>query len=152
MAFSLASARPRGASRLRRTRLAYVDEPVALVPFLGARENVTLALALRGRPADRETRARRARLVGLEEHGERPVAEALRLVSGNEPRSRGPSPPGPRAIVADEPAARLDGVANALADRPAPSPRSRARRAPSSCAATHDPLLIEQADEVLALG
>ncbi|MBA2332475.1 MAG: ABC transporter ATP-binding protein, partial [Actinobacteria bacterium] len=56
----------------------------------------------------------------------------------------------PRAIVADEPTARLDG-ANALGVGLLLAELARSTGAVVICA-THDPLLIEQADETLALG
>ena len=87
--------------------------------------------------------------VGLEEHGERPVAE---LSAGQRERAAIARAVAarPRAIVADEPTARLDG-ANALAIGLLLAELARATGAVVVCA-THDPLLIEQADEVLALG
>ena len=56
----------------------------------------------------------------------------------------------PRAIVADEPTARLDG-ANALALGTLLAELAHSGDATVVCA-THDPLLIEQADEELSLG
>jgi putative ABC transport system ATP-binding protein len=56
----------------------------------------------------------------------------------------------PRVIVADEPTARLDG-ANALALGALLAEVARATGATVICA-THDPLLIEQADAELSLG
>ena len=148
---SLASLDRAGRAELRRTRLAFVGQTVALVPFLGARENVELSLALRGvEPADARERALGALAsVGLEEHGERPVAK---LSAGQRERAAIARAVAarPRAIVADEPTARLDG-ANALAIGLLLAELARATGAVVVCA-THDPLLIEQADEVLALG
>ena len=140
-----------GRAELRRTRLAFVGQTVALVPFLGARENAELSLALRGvESADARERSLGALAsVGLEEHGERAVAE---LSAGQRERAAIARAVAarPRAIVADEPTARLDG-ANALAIGLLLAELARATGAVVVCA-THDPLLIEQADEVLALG
>jgi ABC-type lipoprotein export system ATPase subunit len=139
-----------GRAELRRTSLAFVGQTVSLVPFLGARENVELALALRGAdPAGVSSRVAVALAsVGLEEHAERPVGE---LSAGQRQRvalARALAAR-PRAIVADEPTARLDG-ANALALGTLLADLARSGEATVICA-THDPLLIEQADEELSL-
>ena len=56
----------------------------------------------------------------------------------------------PRLLLADEPTSRLDG-ANALAIALLLARLARETRAAVLCA-THDPLVIEQADEELRLG
>jgi len=148
---SLGSLDRAGRAEFRRTRLSYIGQTVGLVPFLGARENVELSLSLRGVDRD-EARGRAVDAlasVGLAEHGERPVSE---LSAGQRERvaiARAVAAR-PRAIVADEPTARLDG-ANALAVGALFAELARATGAVVVCA-THDPLLIEQADEVLTLG
>ena len=148
---SLGSLDRAGRAELRRTKLAFVGQTVALVPFLGARENVELSLSLRG--VDAEAARPRAldalASVGLEEQGERPVAQ---LSAGQRERAAiaRALAARPRAIVADEPTARLDG-ANALAVGLLLAELARSSGAVVICA-THDPLLIEQADEVVALG
>jgi ABC-type lipoprotein export system ATPase subunit len=139
-----------GRAELRRTSLAFVGQSVSLVPFLGARENVELALALRGADPGSVSRRVAAALVsvGLEEHAERPVGE---LSAGQRQRvalARALAAR-PRAIVADEPTARLDG-ANALALGMLLAELARSGETTVICA-THDPLLIEQADEELSL-
>ena len=148
---SLASLDRTGRAELRRTRLAFIGQTVGLVPFLGARENVELSLALRGvERGDARDRAVAALApVGLEEHGERPVSE---LSAGQRERAAiaRALAARPCAIVADEPTARLDG-ANALAVGLLLAELARATGAVVVCA-THDPLLIEQADDVLSLG
>jgi ABC-type lipoprotein export system ATPase subunit len=148
---SLAGLDRAGRAELRRGGLAFVAQDVSLVPFLGARENVELGLALRG--LDSGEGAKRAALalaaVGLEEHAERPVHE---LSAGQRQRvalARALAAR-PRAIVADEPTARLDG-ANALALGTLLAELAHGGDATVVCA-THDPLLIEQADEELSLG
>jgi len=148
---SLASLDRAGRAELRRTRLAFIGQTVGLVPFLGARENVELSLALRGaEPGDAHHRAADALAsVGLAELAERPVAE---LSAGQRERAAiaRALAARPRAIVADEPTARLDG-ANALGVGLLLAELARSTSAVVICA-THDPLLIEQADDVLALG
>ncbi|MGI9112107.1 MAG: ATP-binding cassette domain-containing protein [Gaiellaceae bacterium] len=148
---SLASLDRAGRAELRRTRLAFIGQTVGLVPFLGARENVELSLSLRGiDPEDARHRAADALAsVGLAEHAERPVAE---LSAGQRERAAiaRALAARPRAIVADEPTARLDG-ANARGVGLLLAELARSTGAVVICA-THDPLLIEQADEVLELG
>jgi energy-coupling factor transport system ATP-binding protein len=139
-----------GRAEARRTRLAFVGQTAGLVPFLGARENAELALALRGVARD-EARARALETlaaVGLEEHAERPVAE---LSAGQRERAAVARALAarPLALVADEPTARLD-AANALALGALFAELARTTGTAFVCA-THDPLLIEQADAVLSL-
>jgi ABC-type lipoprotein export system ATPase subunit len=137
-----------GRAELRRTSLAFVGQTAGLAPFLGARENVELALELRGLPThDGADEALDA--VGLTEHAERPVAQ---LSAGQRERAALARAIAvrPRVIVADEPTARLDG-ANALALGALLADVARTTGATVICA-THDPLLIEQADAELSLG
>jgi ABC-type lipoprotein export system ATPase subunit len=136
-----------GRAEMRRTRLAFVGQTAGLTPFLGARENVELALELRGLPGDEAAPALAA--VGLAEHADRPVAE---LSAGQRERAALARAIAvqPRVIVADEPTARLDG-ANALALGALLAEVARTTGATVICA-THDPLLIEQADAELSLG
>jgi ABC-type lipoprotein export system ATPase subunit len=135
-----------GRAELRRTRLAFVGQTLGLVPFLGARENAELALELRGLPQAGVEAALAA--VGLEEHAERPVAD---LSAGQRERAALARAVAvrPRVIVADEPTARLDG-ANALALGALLADLARTTGATVICA-THDPLLVEQADAELSL-
>ena len=129
-----------------RTRLAYVGQTLGLVPFLGARENVELALELRG--LEREGVEDALAAVGLAEHADRPVAE---LSAGQRERAALARAVAvrPLVIVADEPTARLDG-ANVLALGALLSEVAHTTGATVICA-THDPLLIEQADAELSL-
>jgi ABC-type lipoprotein export system ATPase subunit len=135
-----------GRAELRRRSIAFVGQTGGLVPYLGARENVELALSLRGADGD-ATAALDA--VGLAEHAERPVAE---LSAGQQVRvalaralvAR------PEVILADEPTARLD-AANSLALGTLLADVARTHGTTVICA-THDPLLIEQADIELSLG
>ena len=144
---SLAGLDRAGRAEMRRTRLAFVGQTTGLTPFLGARENVELALELRGLPSDGATPALAA--VGLAEHADRPVAQ---LSAGQRERAALARAVAvqPRVIVADEPTARLDG-ANALALGALLADVARTTGATVICA-THDPLLIEQADAELSLG
>jgi ABC-type lipoprotein export system ATPase subunit len=143
---SLASLDRAGRAELRRTRLAFVGQTLGLVPFLGARENAELALELRGLPHGDVENALAA--VGLAEHAERPVSE---LSAGQRARAAFARAVAvrPRVIVADEPTARLD-AANALALGALLADLARSTGATVICA-THDPLLIEQADAELPL-
>ena len=140
-----------GRAELRRTRLALVGQTVGLVPFLGARENVELALALRGVEAG-EARVRAEETlaaVGLHEHAERPVAELSAGQRGRAAAARALAAR-PLVVVADEPTARLD-AANALALGTLFAELARSTGTAFVCA-THDPLLIDLADDVLPLG
>jgi len=140
-----------GRAELRRTRLAFVGQTVTLVPFLGAAENVELALALRGVPHDEasERTADVLAAVGLTEHARRPVAE---LSAGQRERAAAARALAarPLAVIADEPTARLD-APNALALGTLFAELARTTGTALVCA-THDPLLIELADDVLSLG
>jgi putative ABC transport system ATP-binding protein len=144
---SLTSLDRAGRAELRRRSVAFVGQTVGLVPFLSARENAEIALELRGLPTDSAAEAIAA--VGLAEHAERPVSE---LSAGQRERaalaralaSR------PVAIIADEPTSRLD-AANSLALGTLLAEVARSFGTTVICA-THDPLLIEQADVELSLG
>jgi putative ABC transport system ATP-binding protein len=144
---SLTSLDRAGRAELRRRSVAFVGQTVGLVPFLGARENAEIALELRGLPTDSAAEAIAA--VGLAEHAERPVSE---LSAGQRERaalaralaSR------PLAIIADEPTSRLD-AANSLALGTLLAEVARSFGTTVICA-THDPLLIEQAEVELSLG
>jgi ABC-type lipoprotein export system ATPase subunit len=136
-----------GRAELRRRSVAYVGQTVGLVPFLGARENAEISLELRELPTDAAAEAIAA--VGLEEHAERPVFE---LSAGQRERAAlaRALAAKPLAIIADEPTARLD-AANSLALGTLLAEVARTFRTTVICA-THDPLLIEQADAELPLG
>ena len=135
-----------GRAELRRTTLAFVGQTAGLTPFLGARENVELALELRGLPTAGAAGALEA--VGLADHADRPVSS---LSAGQRERAALARAIAvePRVIVADEPTARLD-AANALALGTVLADVARGTGATVICA-THDPLLIEQADAELSL-
>ncbi len=132
---------------LRREKIAYVGQQVGLVPHLSALENVELALALRGRE-DRGAALAALDSVGL---SERATQRVLRLSQGERARaaiaralvSR------PSLLLADEPTSRLDG-ANAVSVAVLLGQLARATGAAVVCS-THDPLVIEQADQSVAL-
>ena len=136
-----------GRATLRRARIGYVAQQPELVPFLSARENVALALELRGRTDEGSLAALDA--VGLAELAEQRVER----MSGGErfrvaiARALAPSPD---VLIADEPTSRLD-EPNA---RVVVSLLARLARewGAAVVVASHDPIAIEQADERVALG
>jgi ABC-type lipoprotein export system ATPase subunit len=137
-------------ARLRAQHVALVSQDTGLVPFLTAAENVQLGLALRGLDCE-EAAARVAEslaAVGLAGIAERRVAD---LSAGQRERvavARAVAAR-PRLLLADEPTARLD-QANALGIARLLLALARETGAAVVCA-THDPLLVEHADERLDL-
>jgi ABC-type lipoprotein export system ATPase subunit len=136
---------------LRREDVAFIGQDPGLTPFLSARENVELGLALRELPPEEaEERALDALTrVGL---GERVDQRAGRLSAGERQRvaiARAVAA-GARLLLADEPTARLD-EANALAVG-ALFARLAREAGVAVVVATHDPLVVEQADATLQLG
>ncbi len=134
-------------ARFRADHIGYVGQQPGLVPTLSALENVEVALALRGLPPDcaRETLV----AVGLEDRAEQRVS---RLSTGERGRvgiARALAPR-PQLLLADEPTSRLD-QANAIAVGTLFVRLAREFGTAVVCA-THDPLLIEQADDALRLG
>ncbi len=136
-----------GRAEFRRDHVGYVGQQPGLVPALSALENVELALALRGLPQD----AAREPLVavGLEDRIEQRVARLSTGERGRVAIARALAPR-PELLLADEPTSRLD-QANAIAVGTLFVRLARQYGAAVVCA-THDPLLIEQADETLRLG
>ena len=135
---------------LRRERVAYVGQQAGLVPHLSALENVELALALRGR----EEGARPIALAALESVGlaERATQRVSRLSQGERARvaiARAIAAK-PALLLADEPTSRLDG-ANAIAVAVLLARLARDTGCAVVCS-THDPLVLEQADERITLG
>ena len=139
-----------GRATFRRAHVGFVGQQPGLVETLSARENVELGLALRGvEPADATALAvETLAAVGLSERAEQRVG---RLSTGEQVRvaiARALAPR-PEVLLADEPTARLD-QANALAVALLFARLARLRGATIVCA-THDPVVIEQADAELAL-
>jgi ABC-type lipoprotein export system ATPase subunit len=136
-----------GRAEFRRDHIGYIGQQPGLVPTLSALGNVELALALRGKPPDgaRDTLI----AVGLEDRIEQRVSRLSTGERGRVAIARALAPR-PELLLADEPTSRLD-QANAIAVGTLFVRLAREYGAAVVCA-THDPLLIEQADETLRLG
>jgi ABC-type lipoprotein export system ATPase subunit len=134
-----------GRAELRRREIALVPQQHGLVPFLSARENVELGLAIRGAKGEpHESLAG----VGLAERAGQltsrlSAGEQVRVAVARALAAR------PALLLVDEPTARLD-QANALRLATLLSALARETGAAVVCA-THDPVVIEQADAELAL-
>jgi energy-coupling factor transport system ATP-binding protein len=135
---------------LRRTQLGVIGQDAGLVPFLSAQENAELTLATRGSTrADAAAAATEALAsVGLAELAAQRVArlsmgERQRVAIARAVAAR------PKLLLADEPTARLD-AANAV-EIGALLSRLVTEGGTTIVCATHDPLVIEQADEELEL-
>jgi ABC-type lipoprotein export system ATPase subunit len=134
---------------LRRRHMALVTQEPGLVPYLTARENVALGLALRGDTCGQEARAQSAlEDVGL---GQRLDHRVSSLSAGERQRvaiARAlASDVG--VLLVDEPTARLDEEnGRAIGELLAAAARKRGR---AVVCATHDHELVKLADEVLEL-
>jgi ABC-type lipoprotein export system ATPase subunit len=138
-----------GRAECRRESIAYVGQQAGLVPHLSTLENVELALTLRGAAETRTEALRAIEAVGL---GERATQRVARLSQGERARvaiARAVAAR-PKLLLADEPTSRLDG-ANAIAVAHLLARLARDTGAAVLCA-THDPLVIEQADDALRVG
>ena len=136
-----------GRAELRRRHVALVGQRPGLVPFLSARENVELAEEIRGLTPG----ARERDLIASVGLAERSAQRVSRLSAGEQVRvavARALAAE-PELLLVDEPTARLD-QANALTLAALLSRLARETQTAVVCA-THDPLLIEQADARLAL-
>ena len=134
------------AAALRREHVALVTQEPGLVPHLSARENVELGLLVRGLEGDP---AAALVEVGL---GARLDHRADRLSAGERQRvaiARALAA-GPVLLLADEPTARLD-QANARAVGELLAKLAHEHGTAVVCA-THDTVVIEQADHRLELG
>ena len=134
-----------GRAELRRREVALVPQQSGLVPFLSARENVQLGLEIRGLKADPHDALA---AVGLAERAGQRVS---RLSAGEQVRvaiARALAVR-PALLLVDEPTARLD-QANALRLAALLTTLARESGAAVVCA-THDPVVIEQADGELSL-
>jgi ABC-type lipoprotein export system ATPase subunit len=136
-----------GRALLRRGSIGLVTQGTDLVPFLTARETVELALELRG--LDRGGAEPALVSVGLGELAGQRVArlsmgERQRVAIARALAAR------PALLLADEPTARLD-EANARAVGALFAELARTTGAAIVCA-THDPVLIEHAQDEFPLG
>ncbi len=137
-----------GRAALRREKIAYVGQQAGLVPHLSALENVELVLALRGLDGGRLAALGALESVGL---GERATQRVARLSQGERARvaiARAVVSK-PALLLADEPTSRLDG-ANAISVAILLARLARETGAAIACA-THDPLVIEQAESQISL-
>jgi ABC-type lipoprotein export system ATPase subunit len=137
-----------GRAAHRRAAIAYVGQQAGLVPHLSALENVELTLALRGVVDPGGPAFSTLEAVGLAERARQRVS---RLSQGERARvgiARAIAAR-PKLLLADEPTSRLDG-ANAVAIAHLLARLARETGAAVLCA-THDPLVIEQADDELKL-
>ena len=135
---------------VRRERIGYVFQSFGLVPVLSAAENVEVPLRLQRVPAaERSTRVEEAlELVGLARHaGQRPYE----LSGGQQQRvgiaralvSR------PDILIADEPTGQLDSdTAATIMDLLVELTHEQGI---ASVVATHDPILMGRADQVVGL-
>jgi ABC-type lipoprotein export system ATPase subunit len=134
---------------LRRRRIGYMPQEPAAVEFLSALENVLLALHIRG-IYDADSRARASSLLRLLALSERSPQHLSRLSAGETQRvalaralasARG-------LLVLDEPTSRLDEANARIVARVLAAARGGGQ---TIICASHDPLLISEADELLAL-
>jgi energy-coupling factor transport system ATP-binding protein len=139
------------AAGFRRRHIGVVAQEAGLVDYLSATENVTLAMAVRG-VGEGEAAAEAARTwlsrFGLEQRLGHRVA---RLSAGERQRvaiARALACE-PDLLLVDEPTSRLDQANAAVVGRML-ADAARLHGATIVCA-THDPLVIEQADRVLPL-
>jgi ABC-type lipoprotein export system ATPase subunit len=135
-------------ARFRATHLGIVDQVRDLVPFLSARENVELGLAIRGIVGkDARDRAVAAlERVGLGDHLERApdglsAGERVRVALARALAA------GPELLVLDEPTAALDRAGARAVARLLTGLDERV----TVIATTHDPALIEAASDRLDL-
>jgi ABC-type lipoprotein export system ATPase subunit len=131
-----------GRARVRREHVGFVGQQPGLVPFLSARENVELGLAIRGLPPAGALEI--LDVVGLAERAEQRVS---RLSAGERERvaiARALAPR-PTVLLLDEPTSKLD-QANALAVAGMLARLARETGAAILCA-THDPVVIDHADD-----
>lgn len=132
---------------LRAREIGFVGQQPGLVPFLSARENVELALALRDLTVDCRAGDVLA-AVGLSERADQRIS---RLSTGERARvaiARALAPR-PALLLVDEPTSRLD-QANAVAVAGLLARLAREHDTAVVCA-THDPVVIDQADVRLDL-
>jgi ABC-type lipoprotein export system ATPase subunit len=135
-----------GRAAVRASLIGFVGQQPGLIPFLTAQENVELGLALRERSGDDALELldavglsdRRGQRVSRLSSGEAERVAIARALAGR-----------PALLLADEPSSRLD-EANAVMVATLLRRLAHERGAAVVCA-THDPLVLEQADEELSL-
>jgi ABC-type lipoprotein export system ATPase subunit len=139
------------AARWRQRVLGYVSQHSTLVEFLSARENVELALTLRGFD---DTEAEERAQHWLDRFGlAKLVDRRADMLSGGEQRRVSLAralAPGPRVLLADEPTAHLDRVTGRLVIRYLSDVAHEGGT--TVIAASHDPDLVAAADAHLMLG
>ena len=136
--------------RLRRGTVAYIFQSFGLLPVLSAAENVGVPLRIAGvTPREREERvALMLSIVGLADHarqrpGELSGGQQQRVAVARALASR------PKLLLADEPTGQLDQETGKQIMRLL---RAVVRsEGVTALVATHDPVLIDLADEVLQL-
>jgi putative ABC transport system ATP-binding protein len=135
---------------LRRERIGFVFQSFGLIPILSAAENIEVPLRLR--KVDPEERGRRVlELLELVDLAGRAKHRPYELSGGEQQRvaicralaNR------PRLLIADEPTAQLDS-GNALTIMELVR-ELVASEGVSAIVATHDPLLLDVADEIVEL-
>jgi len=134
-------------AELRAQSIAFVGQEPGLTPFLSARENVELGQLFHRRERDGALTALAE--VGLSERAEQRVSRLSTGERGRVAVARALAA-GAKLILVDEPTSRLDQT-NALSVAVLLARLAHETGIAVVCA-THDPLLIEQADEQLALG
>jgi putative ABC transport system ATP-binding protein len=140
----------RNRMRLRRETVAYIFQSFGLLPVLSAAENVGVPLRIaRVAPREREERvALMLSIVGLADHskqrpGELSGGQQQRVAIARALASR------PKLLLADEPTGQLDQETGKQIMRLL---RAVVRsEGVTALVATHDPVLIDLADEVLQL-
>ena len=138
------------AARWRQRTVGYLSQHSTLVDYLTARENVELALALRGyhEGEARERAQRSLDWVGLSDLAER---RGNRLSGGEQRRvalARALAP-SPRILLADEPTAHLDRVTGRIVIRLLR--QAITQLGMTVVAASHDPDVVTAADERIVL-
>jgi ABC-type lipoprotein export system ATPase subunit len=145
---SLAELNREGRAEVRRAHLAIIGQQFGLIPFLSARENVELGIAVRERNGTPGRAVHALASVGLADRSEQRVS---RLSSGEQARVAVARALAirPALILADEPTSRLD-QANGLAIT-ALFRELVSEHGLSIICATHDPVVIGQSDDELEL-
>ncbi|MBW8172643.1 ABC transporter ATP-binding protein [Ornithinimicrobium sp. Arc0846-15] len=135
---------------IRRESVGYVFQSFGLIPVLSATENIEVPLRLLGTPAkERDERvAEVLDLVGLGRHGHQRPYE----LSGGQQQRVGIARAlvaRPSILIADEPTGQLDSATAAtIMDL---LTHLAHQESIASIVATHDPLLIDRADQVIEL-